>query len=90
MNEAAGRLHVGDLLQVLLVDHLEVAGRRQDQQDPEVEEVLLLELLNASLGGEVVGVALVHEARGGAAVDRVGAQVAELLLDEALPVFVVL
>ena len=49
VDEAARSLHVRYLLEILFIDHLEVAGRGQDQQYAEVEQVLLLELLHARL-----------------------------------------
>ena len=90
VDEAARGLDVRNLLQVLLIYHLEVARRGQNQQYTEVEQVLLLELLHACLRREIVGVALVHQTCRGSTVYWIGAQVAELLLDETLPVFVVL
>lgn len=90
VDEAARSLHVRYLLQVLFVDHLEVTSGSQDQQDSKVKQVLLLEFLHASLRREIVGIALMHETRRRSAIDWIGTQVAELLLYQALSIFVVL
>lgn len=42
VDQAAGGLDVRNLLQVLLIDHLEVARCGQDQQDAQIEQILLL------------------------------------------------
>lgn len=61
MYQTTSRLNLRNFRQKLLINHFKTACASKEKKDTKIEEILLLEFLDATLCRKTCGVTLMHE-----------------------------